>query len=153
MKNLIKYMCLVLILIICSFFDCLILKNIRMTLAFLIGYTLYTEDNKAVYIFSGAGFLCDLISKTLPCFSFLYLYISLGCVWCEKLFLNMSKRTVFSVSFFWVLVFCFSLQIINMLAFYDVSITFEFFIESVFFAIINGVISLIIYCGFKRVKF
>ena len=145
-----KYLGLFVLLVILAFFDSLIFKNIRLTLVFLICFSLYSKNSKAVYIFSLLGFFCDIISKTLPCFSFLYLYISLGCVWCEKKLLHISGKTVFLISFIAFLAYYFSIQIINMLIFYDVAISLSFVLKSTVFALINSSISPIIYFFVKR---
>ncbi len=153
MKKAFKYLCFVLIIAVFTLFDSVFFKNIRLTLSLLISFSLYVKSDKAVYIFSLSGFLCDVISKTLPSFSFLYLYISLGCVWCEKILLNISGKTVFLISFLGFLLFYFSMHIINMLTFFDVTTGFSFLFESVSRAIFNSLLSFVFYYVLKGVKF
>ena len=153
MKKILKAVCFLLVLITFAFWDSFVFKNIRLTLALLICCSLYFRDAKVIYIFSFTGLLCDLICKTLPCFSFLYLYISIGCVWCEKMFLNIGAKTVLLVSFLGFLAFSISTQLINMLAFYQVSVSLTFFLKSTGFALINSSISLIIYFLLRGLKF
>lgn len=153
MKKVFQYVFFLTLLIFCVFFDCVILKGVRLTLAFLIAFSFYFKKSVTVYIFSFAGLLCDFVSKTLPCFSFLYLYISLGCVWCERFFLNIGKKSFFLISIFLNLAFYFSLQIINMFIFYDISIGFVLFLKALVYSLINSAISLIIYCILRSFRF
>lgn len=153
MKKIIKISFLALALFVFAFLDSCLFTGFRLSLLICVCFSFYNHRTNAVVISSMAGLLCDMVSLTLPCFSLLYLYISLGCVWCEGMFLKLKLRTVFLLSFIAFFVFYLSTQTINMMQYSCFFISFDFLFSSVIFSLANSILAPVVYFCFKRFKF
>ena len=153
MKKITKNFFLALALLVFSVLDSYFFSRFRFSLLLCICFSFYNHKACAVVISGLTGLLCDIVSLTLPYFSLLYLYISLGCVWCEGIFLKLKLRTVFLLSFIAFFIFYLSTQTINMMAYSCLFVDFNFLISSVIFSLTNSILAPAVYFCFKRFKF
>lgn len=159
MKKIKKYslffmFCLFFVILDCCFFkEIFILKHTRLSLVLCL-CALLAQNSQAILILSAVlGIISDLLSLSFPYFSLLYLYISLGCVWCKGMFLNIKYTTVFLVcAVLFFLFFC-SMQILDMFYLKDVVLWQKSLYEGIVFSLTNAVFTPLIYGILKRSGF
>lgn len=98
------------------------------------------------------GLFADIYSVSLPYFSLIYLYISLGCVWCESFFASLKGKTVFLICFLVFFAIMLAIRIFDMLTQGSLFLSWEMFLEVLLFAFINSAFSPIVFAVLKRVK-
>lgn len=153
MKKTLKYILLFSVLAVCTILDSCVFKLFRATLIICVCFSFYSKNEKAVVIAGMTGLLCDVISFTLPTFSLIYLYISLGCVWCQELFLRIKVKSVILLSFLAFLGFFVLCQTINILVFNQFPFFLDIIFQAILFTGINSAFAPLVYFGFKRLKF
>ena len=159
MKKLKKYslffaFCVFFVILDCCFFkEISILKNLRLSLVFCLCALLAQRSKVMLVICAVLGIISDLFSLSFPYFSLLYLYISLGCVWCKGMFLNIKYTTVFFVCAALLFLFFCSMQILDMFFLKDIVSWQEVLCDAFVFSLTNAVFSPLIYGILKRLDF
>ncbi len=153
MKKTLKYILFLSVLTVCVLLDSCVFKLFRTSLVLCVCFSIFAHNDKAIVISSMAGLLCDVVTLTLPTFSLLYLYISLGCVWCRELFLELRIKTVIFLSFLSFISFFVLCQVVNILTFTQFSFSLELVFRAILFSLVNSAYTPLIYFGFKRLKF
>lgn len=152
MKKLLKYIIFIFLLFLLSLVDGSFFKNTPISFWILVCFCLYEKSDKAIVICALFGLVRDAISLSLPYFSLIYLYISVGCVWCAENFLGLDLKKVIIISFF-------ALFSYYLLCFFINAITYAgiFAVNNIIFDIlVSAFLSLLspaIYFSFKRLKF
>lgn len=146
--------CLFFVVLECCFFkEIFILRRLRLSLVLCL-CALFFGRKKAVMITSAVlGIICDLFSFSFPYFSLLYLYISLGCVWCKGMFLNIKYTTVFCVCFVLCFLFFCSIKVLDMFYLKDVISWQKTICDGLAFSLTNAIFSPLIYGILKRSDF
>jgi len=129
------------------------LKNIRLSLAFCICLSFLCANEKSVAIAFFCGLFFDIYSMSSPFNSFLYLYISLGCVWCKSLFLKFRGFTLLLLGLIILFIYKVLCGVLLSLSAREFVLTFEFLINALLFAFSNSIVLPIFYSLLKRVKF
>lgn len=70
---------------------------LRLSLVLLCCYSL-KERTAAVVISGMCGIFCDLYGGSAPFYTFLYLYISIGCVWCRSFLYKVNMGVFYTMS-------------------------------------------------------
>lgn len=153
MKKYFKYAVFFIFLIVSVFFDCCFFDFFRLSLVLCVCNTLYKKDNTAIVISAFCGLLCDLILMSLPYFSLVYLYISLGCVWCKEMLLGINFKKFILINFFAYIVYFLVYHIANSVSYGQIFITARELHKNLASAMIMTSIAPIVYFGFKRLKF
>lgn len=152
MKKSFKYFLFLLLLTIAVFFDGL---GGRFSFSFLfcISFLLYKKSDIALIICALTGLFRDFLFFSLPYFSLIYLYISVGCVWCREMFLGMTSKKIALITFFACLFYFVLCYLINAISYANVFIEFKDIIYSLLSSVIAGGVSPLIFICFKRLKF
>lgn len=98
------------------------------------------------------GLFLDFFTLSLPYFSLLYLYISLGCVWCENFYTSLKAKTVFLICFFVFFILASVMKAFDMLVLGSFFISWEMILEVLLFALVNSALSPIVFAVLKRLK-
>ena len=159
MKGFFKYFLFFLILVVvvvldsCFFKEIFILKHLRLSVLFCLYLSFFAKGEMALLISVIPGILLDLFGLTFPYFSLLYLYISLGCVWCGKIFLKATHSTVFSLSIFVLFVFSLGESALNMIMLKDVAQWQKIICDALLFSLTNAIPLPLIFGILKRLSF
>lgn len=115
-------------------------------------FSLKTHRVEACAVSGVCGLFVDIYSLSLPYFSLFYLYISLGCVWCESFFASLRGKTVFIICFLVFFVTASAIRFFDMLTQACFFLSWEMFLEVFLFAFFNSAFSPIVFAVLKRVK-
>lgn len=151
MKMLLKYIVFIFLLFLLSLIDGCFFKNTFISFWILVCFCIYKKSDRAIIICAFFGLFRDGISHSLPYFSLIYLFISVGCVWCTEAFLGTNSKNKVLISFFALLSYCLACFFINVVAgvgFLSGDVVFLFF-SLVFSALLSPVVCFL----FKRLKF
>lgn len=151
MKKILKYIVFIFFIFLLSLVDSCFFKNTFVSFWVLVCLCIYEKSDKSIMICAFFGLFRDLLSLSLPYFSLLYLYISIGCVWCSELFLGINSKKVILISFFSLFSYCllyFFINIVTGAGFLSGEIVF-LFLNSVFLSLLSPVVCFL----FKRLKF
>ena len=99
MKNLFKISLFLICLIFATFMDS-VFPYFSLSFVLCISFLLYKKNTSALIICALCGAFRDILFFSLPYFSLVYLYTSLGCVWCAENFLGLNIKGVALISFF-----------------------------------------------------
>ena len=152
MKKAFKYFVFLTILIFAIFSDGFF-SYFSLSFVISLSFLLYKKNTTALIICALSGALRDFLFFTLPYFSFLYLYISLGCVWCSEMFLGLSVKKIALIGFFAKLSYHILYFLISALTYADVYFSFFDFSFALFSSALAGIIAPVIFLFFKRFKF
>lgn len=152
MKKSFKYFLFLLLLIIAVFTDG---QGGGFSLSFLlcVSFLLYKKSDAALIICAFLGLFRDFLFFSLPYFSLIYLYISVGCVWCCEIFLGITSKRIALITFCAHILYFVCFYLINAVFNADVFIEFKDIIYSTLSSILAGVLSPLIFICFKRLKF
>jgi len=153
MKQAIKYTFFSFLLLLCVFLDGCLFKSFRISFVICICFSVYNKKAEAHIVSALCGLLYDLVFFTLPYFSLIYLYISLGCVWCSEMFLGLNYKKVFLIGIFSNAVFFLVCYLINLIAYAEFFLYFNNLLFAVFNTFLAGLLSPFIYFCLKRLKF
>ena len=153
MKQALKYIIFSSILFVCVFLDGCFFKSFRLSFVFCVCFSVYNVGNTSIIISALCGLLYDLAFFTLPHFSLIYLYISIGCVWCAEMFLGLDFEKVFLISFFANTVFFTACYLINLIAYSELFGSINDLFSALFSTFLASSLSPLIYFCFKRLKF
>ncbi len=152
MKKAFKYFLFLLLLIIAVFTDG---QGGGFSLSFLlcVSFLLYKKSDVALIICAFLGLFRDFLFFSLPYFSLIYLYISVGCVWCCEMFLGINSKKIALITFCAHILYFVCCYLINAVFNADVFIEFKDIIYSTLSSILAGALSPLIFICFKRLKF
>lgn len=152
MKKAFKYFLFLLLLIMAVFTDS---KGNRFSLSFLLctSFLLYKKSDVALIICALTGLFRDFLFFTLPYFSLIYLYISVGCVWCCEMFLGITSKKIALITFCSYLLYFFLCYLINAVFNAYILIELKDIIYAFLSSILAGVVSPLIFICFKRLRF
>lgn len=152
MKKAFKYFLFLLLLAVAIFTDS---QGDGFSLSFLlcVCFLLYKKSDVALIICAFTGLFRDFLSFSLPYFSLIYLYISVGCVWCRDMFLGINSKKLALITSFAYLLYFILCYLINAVSFEHVFIEFKDIIYVFLSSILAGVVSPLIFICFKRLKF
>jgi len=153
MKQAIKYTFFSFLLFLCVFLDGCFFKSFHLSFVICMCFSVYNKKAEAHIVSALCGLLHDLVFFTLPYFSLIYLYISLGCVRCAEMFLGLNYKKVFLIGFFSNAVFFLTFYLINLIAYAEFFLYFDNFLLSIFNSFLASLLSPLIYFCFKRLKF
>ena len=128
------------------------LRPVRLSLILCVCLSLYQHDERALYFSGGCGFLCDLYTLSLPHFSILYLYISLGCVWCESMFLNFTKKSIFLCGLAVFFAYEIATLLLNFFTTREICLSPFVLRQGIAFILVNSALTPIVYLIVKRAK-
>lgn len=152
MKKLLKYILFIFLLFLLSLVDGCFFKNTPFSFWILVCFCLYKKSDKAVVICAFFGLVRDAISLSLPYFSIIYLYISVGCVGCSEIFLGLNFKKVIIISFFAFFSYYLLCFFINAIMYAGI-FAFKNTVFAIFGSVFLSFLSPVIYFSFKRLKF
>ncbi len=152
MKKAFKYFLFLLLLIMAVFTDG---QGGGFSLSFLlcVSFLLYKKSDVALIICAFSGLFRDFLFFSLPYFSLIYLYISVGCVWCREMFLGITSKKVALITFCSYLLYFILCYLINAISYAHVFIELKSIIYAFSSSILAGIVSPLIFICFKRLKF
>lgn len=146
--------CLFFVVLDCCFFkEIFVLKHARLSLVLCLCALLAGQNKAILGLCAVLGIISDLFSLSFPYFSLLYLYISLGCVWCKGMFLNIKYTTVFFVCAALLFLFFCLMQVFDMFYLKDVVSWQKSLCDGLIFSFTNAIFSPLIYGILKRLNF
>lgn len=150
MKKTLKYIPFIFLLFLLTLVDGCFLKKTPISFWVLVCFCLYAKSDKAIIICAVLGLFRDALFFSLPYFSLIYLYISVGCVWCAENFLGLDFKKVIVISFFSLLSYyllCYAINAVSYAGFLHNDIVFAL-LGSAFLSFLSPVV----YFLFKRLK-
>ncbi len=120
---------------------------------FCIGFSLYDHSPKSVVFSSLCGLLCDMASLSAPFCALLYLYISLGCVWCREIFLHLKGIWIVLVGFLVSFIVRTAFFIVEWVNFKTITMSVYFVGSTIVMSATGGIIALSVYNALKRLRF
>ena len=151
MKKILKYFLFLLLLILSVFFDS---QNFRFSFSLFlcVCFLLFKKSDTALIICALTGFFRDFLFFTLPYYSLIYLYISLGCVWCQELFFGINSKKAAYITFFAFLLYFVLCYLINAVNYTDAFLKFYDVCYAFCVSLISGATAMVVFSCFKRFK-